>query len=291
MSKTISSPKVHTSKPAQSSKPARFMVESWKEMPLNVSPPTRQSVHQSKRLFSTTTKSSSEPSSSVLQSYSSSSASCPTSTPQNRNSNPTLPHLTPTSEIHIISVSAKQSTHRLAVALGQIVFSNASPYRLVIENALKKGDVLAVARVAGIMAAKRTAEWIPLCHSGIGVEGIRVVVEVVGSDEVVACEGVQKERSSQHGLNKVEDALEREGKHGPHEKGIGTFGGIRIEATVECTGKTGVEMEALTAVVGAGLTIVDMCKGVDKGLRMEGIRVVRKEGGRSGTWVAEDSVH
>ena len=141
---------------------------------------------------------------------------------------------------------------------------------------MRKGDVLAVARIAGVMAAKKTSEWIPLCHNGVGLESVRVRVELVPGGE----------EGSLHGST--------ESSSGPREsldktlsEPIGSFGGIRIEAQVECEGKTGVEMEALTAVAGAGLTVVDMCKGVDRGLRMEGMRVVRKEGGRSGAWRVE----
>lgn len=141
---------------------------------------------------------------------------------------------------------------------------------------LRKGDVLAVARVAGVMAAKRTAEIVPLAHSGLGIEGVWVGVEAMGGEGEEAKKGHR--RSGQGGTNEGEDG----GK-----QGIGNFGGVRITTTVECTGKTGVEMEALTGVMGAALTVVDMCKAVDKGLRIEGVRVVRKEGGRSGAWREE----
>ena len=180
------------------------------------------------------------------------------------------------------------------------------------------------------MAAKKTPEWVPLCHSGVGLEGVRVRVEVVGPWEGLKGGGVADEMMTMRTRRseKVEDGKERKVNSNndddyennnnntdysrgniipttttttttvnnsnnenkspqPQPQGIGPHGGIRISATVECTAKTGVEMEALTAVVGAGLTVIDMCKGVDKGLRMEGVRVVRKEGGRSGDWRAE----
>ena len=127
------------------------------------------------------------------------------------------------------------------------------------------------------MAAKKTSEWIPLCHNGVGLESVLVTVDLVGRHDDI---------QESDGSGGSEDGFSAEGD--PERKNpIGGFGGVRIEAHVECEGKTGVEMEALTAVVGAGLTVVDMCKGVDKGLRMEGVRVVRKEGGRSGDWKAE----
>ena len=149
---------------------------------------------------------------------------------------------------------------------------------------MRKGDVLAVARVAGIMALKRTSDIIPLCHPAVGVEGARVWVELVGpdttSDAVVSPKGgaTDEAGSTVSFLTLLEDHLLRP---------IGRHGGLRIAATAECSGKTGVEMEALAGVVGAGLTVVDMCKGVDKGLVLEGARVVMKEGGRSGAWRGE----
>jgi cyclic pyranopterin phosphate synthase len=114
---------------------------------------------------------------------------------------------------------------------------------------MKKGDVLGVARVAGIMAAKRTPDLIPLCHP-IAITHAEVELLLVGG------------------------------------KGEGEEGGeIEITATVSCDGKTGVEMEALTAASVAALTVYDMCKAVDKGMVVEGLRVVLKEGGKSGRWV------
>lgn len=107
---------------------------------------------------------------------------------------------------------------------------------------MKKGDVLGVARIAGIMAAKRTADLIPLCHP-IAISKVSVDLDV-----------------------------------GPGNRQI------EIRATVTCDGKTGVEMEALTAASTAALTVYDMCKAVDKGMRIEGLRVVLKDGGKSGRW-------
>lgn len=142
-----------------------------------------------------------------------------------------------------------------------------------------------MARVAGVMAAKRTSEIVPLCHNGVGLEGVRVEVRVVGPAEGEG--GGEFGRAGWADEGGVEGAEVYGGVDKGSGKGIGRYGGVRIECRVECEGKTGVEMEALTGVVGAGLTVVDMVKGVDRGVRMEGVRVVRKEGGRSGVWRAE----
>ncbi|KAF2011069.1 GTP cyclohydrolase subunit MoaC, partial [Aaosphaeria arxii CBS 175.79] len=158
-----------------------------------------------------------------------------------------LPHLTPSGSAHMVSVSSKPDTVRTAIAVGIVHFSNSQPLSLVKMNALKKGDVLSVSRIAGIMAAKATPTLIPLCHP-IALTHVSVELRLLDADA-----------SRQ-------------------------FGGVHVEAKVACTGPTGVEMEALTAVMGAGLTVVDMCKAVDKGMRFTDVRVVLKEGGRSGTW-------
>ena len=145
---------------------------------------------------------------------------------------------------------------------------------------MKKGDVLSVSRIAGIMAAKKTADIIPLCHSGIQLEGVEVEVDLVGSK---AADGKERDSSGGQIMNAGSEVpVETSGK-----LGVGRFGGIRLLVKVECEGKTGVEMEALTGVMGAALSVVDMCKAVDKGLRIEGVKVVEKRGGRSGEWKAE----
>lgn len=186
-------------------------------------------------------------------------SSKPSSTP----SASTLPHLTSSSTVHMVPVTHKVPTHRTAIARGSVHFSNATPYDLIRTNMLKKGDALGVARVAGIMAAKKTGDIVPLCHP-IALTAVEVQVELVAPAAAAAAD------------------LEGQGKK---ERGmVMGFGGVEIEATVECDGKTGVEMEALAAVTGACLTVFDMCKAVDRGMRIEGVRVVLKEGGRSGTW-------
>lgn len=122
---------------------------------------------------------------------------------------------------------------------------------------MKKGDVLGVARIAGIMAAKKTPDIIPLCHP-IAITNASVELEI----------------------------------HEPkiaHDKSADGYGGIEITASVSCDGKTGVEMEALTACSAAALTVYDMCKAVDKEMRIENLRVVRKSGGRSGDFAEKGS--
>jgi cyclic pyranopterin phosphate synthase len=152
-----------------------------------------------------------------------------------------LTHLDATGNARMVDVGAKEETQREAVAVGEVVMQPET-LRLITTNGLPKGDVLAVARIAGIMAAKRAPELIPLCHPLL----LTHIAMDLRPDE---------QRSA-----------------------------IRIEATVRTTGKTGVEMEALTAVSVAALTIYDMCKAVDRGMQIDGIRLVRKSGGKSGLW-------
>jgi molybdenum cofactor biosynthesis protein MoaC len=201
-----------------------------------------------KRSFSTTVRQYlppkvPSPSAASDQSTTPTSATTTTST---STSTPTLPHLTSSGSAHMVSVSAKSHTVRTAIAAGSVTFSNPVPLSLIRSNALKKGDVLSVSRIAGIMAAKRTPDLIPLCHP---------ITLTHAGVELSLFDGA----STGHG-------------------------GVNIEAKVECTGATGVEMEALTAVTAAALTVVDMCKAVDKGMRIQDVRVVLKEGGRSGVW-------
>jgi len=164
----------------------------------------------------------------------------------------------------MVSISEKTPTKRKATARCTVRFSNPTAARLVRENQIKKGDVIGVARVAGIMAAKRTADVIPLCHP-LGITGVEVDFEIFDSDS---------ESGIKSGSVDVrKDSGDRNGSR------------IEIAATVSCDGKTGVEMEALTAAATAALTVYDMCKAVDKGMVIEGLRVVLKEGGKSGRWV------
>ncbi|KAK4230866.1 putative molybdenum cofactor biosynthesis protein 1 B [Podospora fimiseda] len=162
-------------------------------------------------------------------------------TANNDDNSPKLTHVSSTGAAHMVSISEKTPTKRLASAKCTVRFSSPLPLTLIRENQIKKGDVLGVARIAGIMAAKRTPDLIPLCHP-IALTHAEVELNPTGEKE------------------------------------------IEISATVSCDGKTGVEMEALTAASAAALTVYDMCKAVDKGMVVEGLRVVLKEGGRSGRW-------
>ncbi len=143
--------------------------------------------------------------------------------------------------VQMIDVSAKPLTVRTAVATGFVSLTPGT-LRLIRAGRLPKGDVLAVARVAGIAAAKRTPEWLPLCHP-LAVTHVAVDLE-------------------------------------PSARPAG----LRIRATTRCTGPTGVEMEALTAVSAAALCVYDMVKSVERGMQIGPIRLESKEGGRSGTW-------
>jgi cyclic pyranopterin phosphate synthase len=138
----------------------------------------------------------------------------------------------------MVDVSAKPETHRMAVAQGQVVMQNAT-LALIQQGGHKKGDVLGIARIAAIQAAKKTADLIPLCHP-LPLTRVAIDFDVLAQESAVVC-----------------------------------------TATVETVGRTGVEMEALTAVQVGLLTVYDMCKAVDKTMVMQQIRVVRKEGGKS----------
>lgn len=143
----------------------------------------------------------------------------------------------------MVDVSGKADTAREATGEG-FVAMEPSTLALIQQGGIPKGDVIAVARVAGIMAAKRTSELVPMCHP-LPITGVTVDLAPAGKDR------------------------------------------LRIVATVRTTGKTGVEMEALTAVSVAALTVYDMCKAVDRGMRVEGVRLLEKIGGKSGHWKAE----
>lgn len=157
---------------------------------------------------------------------------------------PKLSHVDESGRARMVDVSAKSETQRIAIAKGEIVMQK-STLDLIQAGEIKKGDVLTLAQVAGIMAAKRTSDLIPLCHP---LQLSKVDVECI-----------------------PDDALP----------------GVRITATVKTTGKTGVEMEALTAVSLAALTIYDMAKAAEKTMRIQNIRLVEKHGGRSGDIVNE----
>lgn len=157
-----------------------------------------------------------------------------------------LTHFNAAGEAHMVDVGAKAETEREAVAEGRIFMERATLEK-IMEGTHKKGDVLGIARVAGIMGAKRTSELVPLCHP--------IALTAVELDLTA-----EPEQSS-----------------------------VYCKATVRCKGQTGVEMEALTAVQVGLLTIYDMCKAVDRGMVMQGIGLLAKSGGKSGTWQREAS--
>ena len=154
-----------------------------------------------------------------------------------------LTHFDAAGRAAMVDVSAKEETSRIATARGRIVMQPAT-LALIREGRAGKGDVLGVARIAGIMAAKKTSDLIPLCHP-LMLSKVTLDLEPAGEDAVA------------------------------------------IEATVKVTGRTGVEMEALTAVTVAALTVYDMVKAVDRSMRIEDVRLVHKAGGKSGEFHGE----
>ena len=180
----------------------------------------------------------------------------------------------------MVAISSKPPTSRSATAVCSIYFSNPTPLPLINSNSMKKGDVLSVARIAGIMAAKKTSDIIPLCHP-IAITHVSIDLKIVSS-----CGGPEKKEES------VPWQGTGQGDAYPWHKDVSGkgFGRVDISATVSCDGKTGVEMEALTAASASALTVYDMCKAVDKGMRVMDLRVVRKGGGKSGTWVEGERI-
>ena len=157
-----------------------------------------------------------------------------------------LTHFDAQGQAHMVDVAAKPATHRVAVAAGRIEMQPAT-LALIASGSAKKGDVLGIARIAGIQAAKKTSDLIPLCHP-LAITRVAVDFTLSGENEA------------------------------PPQ--------VRCIATVETVGPTGVEMEALTAVQVALLTVYDMCKAVDRGMRITDVHVLEKHGGKSGSWVA-----
>jgi cyclic pyranopterin monophosphate synthase len=153
-----------------------------------------------------------------------------------------LSHVDEAGAARMVDVSAKQPTARTAIATG-VVRTTSEVIALLRRDGLPKGDALATARIAGIMAAKRTPDLVPLCHP-IALTAVQVALETAEAE-------------------------------------------VRITATVRTTDRTGVEMEALTAVAGAGLALHDMIKAVDPAAVLDAVRVERKEGGKTGTWTRE----
>jgi|SRR5690606_12956746 len=165
------------------------------------------------------------------------------SSPQDKLANDGLTHFDSTGQAHMVDVGAKNETHRIAVASG-VIRMKPETLAIIESGTAKKGDVLGIARIAAIMAAKRTSDLVPLCHP---LALTRVTVDF---------------------------AIDHPGAS------------VTCTAQVETFGKTGVEMEALTAVQVGLLTVYDMCKAVDRGMVMTDIRVREKHGGKSGDWSA-----
>jgi cyclic pyranopterin monophosphate synthase len=157
-----------------------------------------------------------------------------------------LSHIGVAGEAHMVDVSSKDETARIAIAEGRVVMAKAT-LRLILDGDAKKGDVLGAARLAGIMAAKKTADLIPLCHPLL--------------------------------LTKIDVDITPDP----------SLPGLTVRAEARTLGQTGVEIEALTAVMIACLTIYDMAKAVDRGMRIEAVRLVEKSGGKSGDWRAPAS--
>ena len=155
-----------------------------------------------------------------------------------------LTHFDGEGHARMVDVAVKDETERTATAAGSVLMQPETLH-LILEGGHKKGDVLAVARLAGIMAAKRTADLIPLCHP----------LALTSIDLDLACDSARN--------------------------------AVDITATCALKGRTGVEMEALTAVSVAALTVYDMCKAVDRGITITGVRLLHKAGGKSGTYIAE----
>jgi cyclic pyranopterin monophosphate synthase len=155
-----------------------------------------------------------------------------------------LTHVDETGQVHMVDVGQKPETERVAIAKGEVVMQRAT-FEAIQAGNLKKGDLMTTAQIAGIMAAKRTSELIPLCHP--------------------------------LPLSQIEVTLHLDGD----------LPGVRISATARTTGKTGVEMEALTAVSVAALTVYDMAKAMEKTMLIQNIRLVEKRGGQSGDVVNE----
>lgn len=158
-----------------------------------------------------------------------------------------LTHLDERGRARMVNVGEKPVSHRVCVARGEVRMAKETLDR-ILEGRVAKGDVLATARIAGIQAAKRTSEWIPLAHP-MPIDAVEVVLEPAPGEGVLA-----------------------------------------IEARVEAHWRTGVEMEALVAVSAAGLTVYDMCKAVDRGMIVDGVRLVAKKGGKSGLFLRQGEV-
>jgi molybdenum cofactor biosynthesis protein MoaC len=194
-----------------------------------------------------------------------------------------LPHLASDGSAHMVSVTSKHPTHRVAVAVGAVYFSVPETYRLIRENLVQKGDVLGTARVAGIIATKNCPALVPLCHP-IVLSGVAVDVKLLPPNET----DTGRRRATSTTEDESSEFVDTVRGFGDQDRDRGrssAHGCVRIEAKVECVGPTGVEMEALTAVSASALTVIDMVKAVDRNVRIDGVKMVMKKGGRSGLHV------
>ncbi len=157
-----------------------------------------------------------------------------------------LTHFNKQGDAHMVDVGSKEFTKRVAVTEGRILMQNETLQKIIAGNN-KKGDVLGIARIAGIMAAKKTADLIPLCHP-LAITHVELQLSTEENPPAIYC-----------------------------------------QTTVEVSGQTGVEMEALNATQVALLTIYDMCKAVDRGMTINNVRLLKKSGGKSGQWVAQET--
>lgn len=176
-----------------------------------------------------------------------------------------LSHLTSDGSAHMVDISQKKPTYRSATARSLLYFSRPETYGSLRAANSRKGDAIAVARIAAIQAAKQTANLIPLAHPSLSITGVTVDIEPFAP----------RERRAKY-------VTSTEG--GGDTELVSKHGGAEVTATVSCDGKTGVEMEALTAATVGSVTLYDMLKGVDKGMVINDCRVIRKQGGKSGGW-------
>ena len=183
-----------------------------------------------------------------------------------------LTHFDEAGRAHMVDVGAKAETAREAVATG-VVWMRPATLALIRAGGMAKGDVLAVAQVAGVMAAKQTPQIIPMCHTLL-LTGVDIAFDLAGD---LAGDAPDASATANGGASITAEAPDTTRR-----------AQIAIRATVRTVGRTGAEMEALTAVSAAALTIYDMCKAVDRAMEIDAIHLLRKSGGKSGVYTAAD---
>lgn len=176
-----------------------------------------------------------------------------------------LTHLDETGAAHMVEISGKAETKRVATAVAHLFFSNFRTYDALSSQKVVKGNAIAVARLAAIQAAKKTSDLVPLAHPSLGITSVNVRIETFGPEAKYYIYKCIKDSEKLSHL-------------------VANQGHVTVTATVKCEGKTGVEMEAITAATIGAVTMYDMLKAIDKGLVIMGARVIRKEGGKSGSW-------